>query len=88
MLPLLALIAAGIFLILSFSGVLEDLGRKTSNPRADPSRLVGPAHPSGHSTDMDRRLKVFEGFFERLSRTGDDEVVDPGEHKQDHSPKD
>lgn len=88
MLPVLAVIVVCMFLVLHFTGVLEDLGRRTTRVGPGKMRTLNPTGHSSTDSDSDRRLKVFENFIENLTRPDEEGDNEPGSVRQDDSPKD
>lgn len=72
MLPIVAVVAVGGFLVLHFTGVLDDLGQRWTKAGPGFPRSLKPSGKPGHDRDMDRRLKVFESFVENLAKPNED----------------
>jgi len=72
MLPIVAVVAVCGFLVLHFTGVLDDLGQRWTKAGPGSPRPLKPTGQPGHDKDMDRRLKVFESFVESLARPNEE----------------
>ena len=86
MLPILAVVAVGGFLVLHFTGVLDDWGRRAAQGRSGWSGK--PISRSSGKNETDRRLKVFESYIENLTKPDEEADDEPGAVRQDNSPKD
>jgi hypothetical protein len=88
MLPVVAVVAVCGFLVLHYTGVLDDLGQRgTKRGQAD-TRILESAGPPTREKEMDRRLKVFESFIANLARPDEEEDDEPGSVRQDNSSND
>jgi hypothetical protein len=88
MLPVVAVVAVCVFLVLHFTGVLDDLGQRgTRRAKGDP-RVLESVGPRTREKEMDRRLKVFESFISNLARPDEEEDDEPGSVRQDNSSND
>jgi hypothetical protein len=67
MLPVVALVAAVCFLILHFSGGLDDMGRRRPAPGSERQPHLSAQVRSSKESEMNRRLKAFEDALARLS---------------------
>jgi hypothetical protein len=77
MLPIVAVVAVCGFLVLHFTGVLDDLGQRRAKGGLGITRSLKPAGHSTSDRDMDRRLKVFESFVENLTKPNEDGDDEP-----------
>jgi len=61
MLPYVVIILGGLYLLLHFSGVFDDIARFFNRPRPDNGQSGSPRHRIDN--EIERRLKVFEDFL-------------------------
>ena len=86
MLPILAVVTICGFLVLHFTGVLDDLGRRAIQGQR--GRSTSPMKRSLGEKETDRRLKVFENYIQNLTKPGEEADDEPGTVREDNSPKD
>jgi hypothetical protein len=81
MLPLLAVVVVLSFLVLQYTGILDDLGKRSAQEDRQAARALSVAPPKERKRELDPRLKVFENFIQQLSKDDSDEK-DSGETDQ------
>lgn len=88
MLPILAVVAVCGFLVLHFTGVLDDLGQRRTRGGLGTNRSLKPTGMATRDRDMDRRLKVFENFVENLTKPDEEGDDGPGAARPNKDPLD